>query len=207
MDTEDTSAFTGNVPGAMCTELYVQLEGGWYSNGTKRRATGRDLIAGLRSTTLPAFSSIRIGSRELDRRRAVRIDGGPSAKRSLAKFFSWFLLGGIMKTKASAESSPRGKRVRRSVQDIRAYAKSEAAKADSQRLRAPGVEPSQADLRQIPELTEAEWKSMYRPRKQRITARIDADLLYWLKRRGKSYQTEMNSVLREAMVRELTEAK
>ena len=34
------------------------------------------------------------------------------------------------------------------------------------------------------------------PRKERITASFDADLLAWFRRQGKGYQTRMNAVLR-----------
>jgi len=43
----------------------------------------------------------------------------------------------------------------------------------------------------------------YRPVKQQLTVRLDADVVAWLRRQGKGYQTRMNSVLREAMVEEL----
>jgi uncharacterized protein (DUF4415 family) len=33
------------------------------------------------------------------------------------------------------------------------------------------------------------------------TVRIDSDVLLWLKKTGKGYQTRMNAVLREAMLR------
>ena len=62
------------------------------------------------------------------------------------------------------------------------------------------------DLTEIPELTEAQLAEMrpaahYRPIKQQITARIDADVLDWLKGQGKGYQTRINAILREAMMR------
>lgn len=45
---------------------------------------------------------------------------------------------------------------------------------------------SDIDFSDIPEITEEQWKSaicgrFYRPVKQQITARIDADVLDWLK--------------------------
>ena len=36
----------------------------------------------------------------------------------------------------------------------------------------------------------------YRPIKKSLTIRIDADVLDWLKRQGKGYQTRINAVLR-----------
>jgi uncharacterized protein (DUF4415 family) len=39
----------------------------------------------------------------------------------------------------------------------------------------------------------------YRPKKQSLTIRIDADVLTWVKSQGKGYQTRINGYLREAM--------
>ena len=55
-------------------------------------------------------------------------------------------------------------------------------------------------------ITEETWKNakpvvgrFYRPIKQQVTVRIDADVLAWLKSGGKGYQTRLNDVLRQAM--------
>jgi uncharacterized protein (DUF4415 family) len=39
----------------------------------------------------------------------------------------------------------------------------------------------------------------YRPVKEQISLRVDADVLAWFRSRGKRYQTHMNEVLRRAM--------
>ena len=39
----------------------------------------------------------------------------------------------------------------------------------------------------------------YRPLKQQISIRVDADVLAWFRSRGKRYQTYMNAVLRREM--------
>lgn len=39
----------------------------------------------------------------------------------------------------------------------------------------------------------------YRPIKKPLTIRIDADVLAWLKRQGRGYQTRINALLRSAM--------
>jgi uncharacterized protein (DUF4415 family) len=44
-----------------------------------------------------------------------------------------------------------------------------------------------------------------RPIKQPITARIDADVVAWLKADGEKYQTRLNAILRRAMEQELAE--
>jgi uncharacterized protein (DUF4415 family) len=47
------------------------------------------------------------------------------------------------------------------------------------------------------------FQSLYKARKQQITARIDADVLLWLKSKGgRGYQGRLNAILREAMTRE-----
>ena len=63
----------------------------------------------------------------------------------------------------------------------------------------------QIDTSDIPELTDAQFAEMrrgefYRPVKQQITARVDADVLAWLKAQGKGYQSRMNAILRDAML-------
>lgn len=65
------------------------------------------------------------------------------------------------------------------------------------------------DTSDIPEWTEQDFAksvpfhSLYKPRKEQITARLDADILAWLKSHGKGYQTLMNSLLRKEMIEEL----
>ncbi len=58
------------------------------------------------------------------------------------------------------------------------------------------------DFTDIPE--KADWSKavigkFYRPRKQSLTIRIDADVLAWLKAQGKGYQARINALLRGAM--------
>ncbi len=45
-------------------------------------------------------------------------------------------------------------------------------------------------------------RHLYRPVKQSTTVRVDADVLQWLKSKGKGYQTRINAILREAMLRD-----
>lgn len=47
----------------------------------------------------------------------------------------------------------------------------------------------------------------YRPVKQQITARIDADVLEWLKSEGKGYQSRLNAILRREMLASSTRRK
>lgn len=64
------------------------------------------------------------------------------------------------------------------------------------------------DYSDIPATDEAQWAEavrgkFYRPLKTQASVRIDADVMEWLKRPGKGYQTRLNAILREAMLREL----
>ena len=61
------------------------------------------------------------------------------------------------------------------------------------------------DTSDIPEWTDEQWKNavrgrFYRPIKKQITARLDADVLDWLKKQGKGYQSRMNAILRREML-------
>jgi uncharacterized protein (DUF4415 family) len=47
------------------------------------------------------------------------------------------------------------------------------------------------------------FQDVYKPRKEQITTRIDADILMWLKSHGKGYQTLLNNLLRKEMNLEL----
>ena len=58
------------------------------------------------------------------------------------------------------------------------------------------------DTVDIPELTDEQWRSarrFYKPLKQAISIRVDADILDWLKHRSERYQVEINRILREKM--------
>ncbi len=58
------------------------------------------------------------------------------------------------------------------------------------------------DCSDAPELTnwnEAVIGKFYRPVKQTITIRLDADVVSWLKTGGKGYQSRANAILRQVM--------
>jgi uncharacterized protein (DUF4415 family) len=66
----------------------------------------------------------------------------------------------------------------------------------------------QIDTSDIPELDETFWQNavrnpFYRPLKQQLTLRLDADIIVWLRRQGSGYQTRANALLREAMLEDL----
>ncbi len=48
--------------------------------------------------------------------------------------------------------------------------------------------------------SEAEIGKFYRPRKQPVTIRSDADVIAWLKADGPGYQTKANGLLLHAMI-------
>ncbi len=82
----------------------------------------------------------------------------------------------------------------------------EAQKAE---LKALAEMPdSEIDFSDIPPLDETFWKNAvrnpyYKPTKTSTTVRLDSDVLAWFKSQGKGYQTRINAVLREAMLRSL----
>ena len=43
----------------------------------------------------------------------------------------------------------------------------------------------------------------YRPIKQQMTLRIDADIVAWFRAQGRGYQTKINQLLRDAMKKDL----
>lgn len=64
---------------------------------------------------------------------------------------------------------------------------------------------SAIDTTEVPEMTDAQWKTarrghLYHPLKRQITARVDADVLNWLKAEGKGYQSRINAILRREML-------
>src|SRR6266446_6307430 len=71
--------------------------------------------------------------------------------------------------------------------------------------RGPDKEINTSD---IPELTEKFWQNavrnpFYRPVKKQLTLRLDTDVIAWLRRQGRGYQTRANALLRDAMLEDL----
>jgi len=67
----------------------------------------------------------------------------------------------------------------------------------------------QVDTSDIPELPPGAWKNAvrgkwYRPVKKAVSIRLDADVLAWLKAKGSGYQTRVNNLLRERMLKEVS---
>jgi len=84
--------------------------------------------------------------------------------------------------------------------------------AEQAELKALAERPdSEIDCSGIPELDDGFlqrsvlWKDLvrsdlYKPKKVTVTAKIDADVVRWLKKQGRGYQTRMNAILRDAML-------
>lgn len=66
------------------------------------------------------------------------------------------------------------------------------------------------DLTDMPEVLDwsnAERGKFYRPVKQQVTLRLDADVLHWFKSKGgRGYQTRINAALRRAIEEEVRKA-
>lgn len=74
--------------------------------------------------------------------------------------------------------------------------------------RVASIRDEEIDYSDIPDLTTLSLRprmpvdrGMYRPVKVTLTCRLDADIVAWLKQGGKGYQTRLNSILRQVMVR------
>ena len=56
-----------------------------------------------------------------------------------------------------------------------------------------------SDVPEVEDFTGAVRGRFYRPIKQQITLRLDADMLAWFRSLGSKYQTRINAALREYM--------
>lgn len=77
-------------------------------------------------------------------------------------------------------------------------------KADLARLSA--MSDADIDLSAIPEVKDwsgAKRGLFYKPLKQQLTLRLDADVVDWFKRQGEGYQTKINAVLRKHVGRKV----
>jgi len=69
------------------------------------------------------------------------------------------------------------------------------------------IDDSSINTSEIPELPIELWSQgqrgkFYKPVKTSTTVRIDSDVIDWLKSQGKGYQTRMNAILRDAMLKD-----
>jgi len=82
--------------------------------------------------------------------------------------------------------------------------KTRTDKSDRELSALAGLRDDQIDTSDIAEVKD--WSravvgKFYRPIKEPVTIRLDADVLDWLKSKGPGYQTRINALLRELMSR------
>jgi uncharacterized protein (DUF4415 family) len=74
------------------------------------------------------------------------------------------------------------------------------------KLAALAAKPEgEIDFSDLPPTQRKDWQGaergkFYRPIKQQLTVRVDADVLEWLKSQGSGYQSRLNDILRNAML-------
>lgn len=56
-----------------------------------------------------------------------------------------------------------------------------------------------SDIQEIKDWSNSEVGKFFRPKKQQVTLRLDADMLDWFRHQGNKYQTRMNQILRHYM--------
>jgi uncharacterized protein (DUF4415 family) len=82
---------------------------------------------------------------------------------------------------------------------------SKVPESTAKELAALAAKPeSEIDFSDLPATTGNDWHGavrgkFYRPIKQQLTVRIDADVIEWLKSQGRGYQSRLNDILRTAM--------
>jgi uncharacterized protein (DUF4415 family) len=54
---------------------------------------------------------------------------------------------------------------------------------------------------QLAQLRPSHYRGMYKPVKKAIHVRLDADIIAWLKAGGDHYQTRLNTILRNEMMK------
>jgi uncharacterized protein (DUF4415 family) len=77
-----------------------------------------------------------------------------------------------------------------------------AALTKAQRAQLQALQDRTPDTIDIPEAPEENWRHVrrfYKPIKEPISIRVDADILDWLRRKSERYQTEINRILRKEM--------
>lgn len=79
---------------------------------------------------------------------------------------------------------------------------------EEQVARLAALKDEDIDTSDIPEITDEQWSKaeLFRPKKVFTSFRCDADVLEWLKSKGRGYNTRMNQILRAAMVDEKRKA-
>lgn len=79
---------------------------------------------------------------------------------------------------------------------------------DEQKAQLSALKDREIDFSDIPESKPGDFTftsrgAFYKPRKESITLRVDADVLNWFKSKGPGYQTLINGLLRGIMLKEI----
>jgi uncharacterized protein (DUF4415 family) len=95
--------------------------------------------------------------------------------------------------------------------EVRRTAKALTARQKRELAALASIPDDNIDTSDIPELLPDTWKDaargrFYRPVKQAVSMRLDADVIAWLKKAGKGYQTRANRILRQRMLAEIRRA-
>jgi uncharacterized protein (DUF4415 family) len=95
--------------------------------------------------------------------------------------------------------------------EVRRTAKALTPKLKKELAALAAMPDDAIDTSDIPELPPGAWKDavrgrFYRPVKQAVSMRLDADVVAWLKKPGKGYQTRANRILRQRMLEEIRRA-
>ena len=108
-----------------------------------------------------------------------------------------------MEKKKSSASSRRAPQTTVSAESIfskQPTKKQKAVLARVARRQAAG-EDAEIDYSDIPALTDEQLAGFKRAPKVLVAARLDRDVVDWLKKYGEGYSTRINFILREAMAR------
>ena len=108
----------------------------------------------------------------------------------------------MVKKKSSASSRPARLR-RASAEDILTKPLNKQNKADLARIakHQAAEDDSEINYSDIPALTEEQLANAKRAPKVLVAARLDREVVDWLKKFGEGYSTRINFILREAMSR------
>jgi len=114
----------------------------------------------------------------------------------------------ISARKATRSDGARMRKATKNGKVKRASGRALTAKQKRELAALAALPDDQIDTSDIPELPPGAWKDavrgrFYRPVKQPISMRLDADVVAWLKKRGKGYQTRVNSILRQTMLTDI----
>jgi uncharacterized protein (DUF4415 family) len=155
---------------------------------------------------------------EQDRVERANSDGKPSVSSGASCFSSLPTPFAASKRTKSFASSPLEKQFGRSENVMTKIVKKSLSDSRltaglKRRLKKLSRQPNnEINTSDIPELTERFWQNavrnpFYRPLKRQLTLRLDADVIAWLRRQGRGYQTRANALLRDAMLGDLNQKR